>query len=262
MISPLAHVDPAARLGANVTVMPFAYIEADVEIGDNTVIYPYVSIMSGTRIGSDCKIFQQAIIGADPQDFRWKGQKTYCHIGNHVTLRESVLINRSIYEGKATTVGDYTFIMAKSHLGHDACVEEKCVLGNGAIVAGNTHVGRCTIMSSGSMLHEGCSIGEWVLIKGGCRIGSNVPPFVIMAHNPASYFGVNAFIMHRKDHFSSEEIDDAAKAYRHIYQSGTSVFNALKRIEVDVQPGRVRDSIVNFIEGVNLKIAAVPHELE
>ncbi len=262
MISPLAHVDPAARLGANVTVMPFAYIEADVEIGDNTVIYPYVSIMSGTRIGSDCKIYQQAIIGADPQDFRWKGQKTYCRIGNHVTLRESVLINRSIYEGKATTVGDHTFIMAKSHLGHDAAVAEKCVLGNGVIIAGNTRVGRCTIMSSGAMLHEGCAIGEWVLIKGGCRIGSNVPPFVIMAHNPASYFGVNAFIMHRKDEFSSDEIDDAAKAYRHIYQSGTSVFNALRRIDVDVQPGRVRDAIVRFIEGVDLKIAAIPHELE
>ena len=35
MISPLAYVDPAAKIGKNVTVQPFAYIEADVEIGDD-----------------------------------------------------------------------------------------------------------------------------------------------------------------------------------------------------------------------------------
>ena len=34
MISPLAHVDPTAKLGENVTIHPFAYIDQDVEIGD------------------------------------------------------------------------------------------------------------------------------------------------------------------------------------------------------------------------------------
>ena len=35
MISKLAHVDPSAKLGENVTVHAFAYIDANVEIGDN-----------------------------------------------------------------------------------------------------------------------------------------------------------------------------------------------------------------------------------
>ena len=47
MISPLAYVDPSAKLGNNVTVHPFAYIDKNVEIGDNNVIMPYVSLMSG-----------------------------------------------------------------------------------------------------------------------------------------------------------------------------------------------------------------------
>ena len=38
MISPLAYVDPAAKIGSNVTIKPFAYIEGDVEIGDNCLI--------------------------------------------------------------------------------------------------------------------------------------------------------------------------------------------------------------------------------
>ncbi|MDE6488951.1 MAG: acyl-ACP--UDP-N-acetylglucosamine O-acyltransferase, partial [Paramuribaculum sp.] len=74
MISPLAHVDPAAKIGNNVTIHPFAFIDADVVIGDDCEIFPYVSIVRGTRLGKNNKIYQGSIIGADPQDFRWKGE--------------------------------------------------------------------------------------------------------------------------------------------------------------------------------------------
>ena len=51
MISPLAYVDPEAKLGKNVTVLPFAYIEKNVEIGDDCVIMSYASILQGTKMG-------------------------------------------------------------------------------------------------------------------------------------------------------------------------------------------------------------------
>ena len=51
MISPLAYVDPEAKLGKNVTVLPFAYIEKDVEIGDDCTIMSYASILKGTKMG-------------------------------------------------------------------------------------------------------------------------------------------------------------------------------------------------------------------
>ena len=49
MISPLAFVDPAAKLGKNVTVQPFAYIEGDVEIGDDCIIMSCARILDATR---------------------------------------------------------------------------------------------------------------------------------------------------------------------------------------------------------------------
>lgn len=100
-----------------------------------------------------------------------------------------------------------------------------------------------------------------MLIKGGCRITGNVPPFCIMAHNPTSYFGVNATIL-RKQGMDEERIDDIAKCYRHIYQTGTSVFNAMRRIEADVEDTPERDNILSFINSVNLRIVAVPRDLE
>ena len=58
MISPLAYVDPEAKLGKNVTVLPFAYIEKNVEIGDDCVIMSYASILQGTKMGKGNKIHQ------------------------------------------------------------------------------------------------------------------------------------------------------------------------------------------------------------
>lgn len=70
MISKLAHVDPSAKIGQNVTVHAFAYIDKDVEIGDGCEIMPYASVLRGTRMGKNNKVYQGAVIGADPQDFR------------------------------------------------------------------------------------------------------------------------------------------------------------------------------------------------
>jgi len=260
MISPLAHVDPAAKIGANVTVHPFAYIDADVVIGDECEIMPYASIMRGTRLGKNNKVYQNTVIGADPQDFRWHDRPSFCTIGNNNVIRENVIINRGFNSDRGTVIGDDSFIMATSHIGHDSIIEGKCVLGNNVVIAGEAHVGSCCILSSSVILHENSRVGDWVLIKGGCRISGNVPPFVIMAHNPASYFGVNAVIL-RKSGYTDEQIDDIAKAYRHVYQSNTSVFNAMKRIETDLEPTPSRDAILNFIKESKLRLVAIPRDL-
>ena len=256
MISPLAYVDPAAKLGENVTVHPFAYIDANVEIGDNCEIMPYASIMKGTRMGNDCKVYQGAIVSADPQDFRWKGGETYCYIGNEVVIRENVIINRGIYDHSGTRIGDKCFIMAEAHIGHDTHVVGRNVLGNGATVAGDAVIGEGSIISSNAIVNEKVNMGRYALLKGGTRVSSNVPPFVIIAHNPASYYGVNAVVMRKGGNLSEEEIDVAAKAYRHIYQCSTTVFNAIKRIEADIEPGNVRDEILSFIRDNCMKIVA------
>lgn len=247
MISPLAHIDPSAVLGKNVTVYPFAFIDADTIIGDNCVIMPYVSIMKGARIGANCKFYQGSIISADPQDFRWKGQESFCYIGDNNVIRENVIINRGITSEGGTRIDNNCFVMAECHIGHDSHIHDYCVLGNGVTIAGDVDVQHGTILSSNVILHEKVNVGQLTLVKGGCRISSNVPPFTIIAHNPATYYGVNAVILSKHAGYTADQIDDIAKAYRHIYQSSTSLFNALRRIESDIDPGQVRDEILNFV---------------
>ena len=247
MVSPLAYVDPTAKLGNNVTVHPFAFIDKNVEIGDNCEILPYASIMSGARLGSNNKIYQGAIISADPQDFRWKGEDTFCYIGDNNTIREHVIINRGIAAEGGTRIESNCWIMADTHIGHDSHIKSYNVVGNGVKIAGNVTTERGVILSSNVILHEGVNVGALTLIKGGCRISSNVPPFIIIAHNPATYYGINSYILQKHAKYTPQLIDDIAKAYRHIYQSSSSLFNALVRIETDIDSSEARDEILEFI---------------
>lgn len=262
MISPLAHVDPAAKIGNDVTIHPFAFVDADTVIGDGSVIMPYASVMRGSVIGANVKIYQGAIVGADPQDFRWKGEPSSCFIGDNTVIREHVIINRGIYTSGGTSVGPDSFVMANSHIGHDTVITGKCVIGNSVSIAGHVEIDESTILSSGVIVHEKSKIGKFALIKGGTRISGNVPPFVIMAHNPAGYYGVNAIVMQKHAGYTDEQIQDISKAYRHIYRTSTSVFNALQRIENDIEPSEVRTQIVNFIRSNDLRLAGRNFDLD
>lgn len=255
MISPLAYVDSSAKIGADVTIHPFAYVDADTVIGDGCEIMPYASIIHGTTLGKNVRVYQGAIVGADPQDFRWKGQKSYCTVGDNTVIREHVIINRGIDSEGGTSIGADSFVFADSHVGHDSHIADKCVIGNSVNIAGNVEIDTGTILSSGVVIHERSRLGKYVLVKGGTRISSNVPPYTIMAHNPVTYYGVNAIVMRRHAGFTEEQIDDIAKAYRHIYQCSTSVFNALRRIETDIADTPVRAEILRFVRENDMKLA-------
>ena len=58
-------------------------------------------------------------------------------------------------------------------------------------------------------------------------------PYIVAAHNPIAYYGINAYILRKEQKLTEEIIDDIAKAYRQVYQCGTSVENALLRIKGD-----------------------------
>ena len=62
----------------------------------------------------------------------------------------------------------------------------------------------------------------------------------------------------RAERFTEDEIDDIAKAYRHIYQCNVSLFNAVKRIQADIKPSAPRDAILKFISECNNKLIALP----
>ena len=116
MISPLAYIHPEAIIGNNVEIAPFVFIDKNVIIGDNNKIMANSSILYGARIGNGNTIFPGAVISAVPQDLKYNEEETTVEIGDNVTIRECVTINRGTSDRMKTVIGNNCLIMAYCHI--------------------------------------------------------------------------------------------------------------------------------------------------
>lgn len=248
MISPLAYVDPSAKLGANVEVKPFAYIDKDTVIGDNCVIMSHASILEGTQMGNNNIVYQNAVIGATPQDFHFvEGDKTHVVIGNDNRIRENVVIAGSTYKDKATTIGDGNFLMDQVHICHDVIIRNNCIVGIGAIIAGESQLDDCSIQSNGAVIQQHVRVGRYSLVQSGCRVQKDVPPYIILGGNPASYHGVNATIL-KHIGVSERILRHIVNTYRLIYTGNFSLEDAVLKIPEQIPMSSEIDDILAFIK--------------
>ncbi len=247
MISPLAYVHPDAKLGNNVEVKPFAYIEQGTVIGDNCVIMPHASILEGTTMGSNNIIYQNAVIGAKPQDFHFKeGGKTQVIIGNDNRIRENVVIAGSTYEDKATVIGNGNFLMDQVHICHDVKIGNECIIGIGVSIAGECELEDCCIQSSGVIVQQHVRVGRYSLVQSGCRVQKDIPPYVILGGNPAAYHGVNATVLKHVG-LSDRILRHIANTYRLIYTANFSLEDAIIKIPEQIPMSEEIDNILAFI---------------
>jgi acyl-ACP--UDP-N-acetylglucosamine O-acyltransferase len=246
MISPLASINPSAKIGNNVEIMPFAYIEDDVVIGDDCIIYPYASIMAGTRLGNGNKIFQNSVLGAIPQDFKFTGDKTELIIGNNNNIRENVVINRATFKGGQTVIGDENFLMEGVHVSHDTKIGNGCVFGYGTKIAGDCEIHNSVIFSSNVIENPKTRVGKGAMIQSGCRFSKDIPPFIVATHNPIEYGGINSVIL--TNHGIDEKIQKhIANAYRLVFHGQTSVFDATLQIKEQVPMSPEIQEIIDFL---------------
>lgn len=251
MISPLAYVDAGAKIGKNVTVHPFAYIDKNVEIGDNCEILPYASVLSGTRMGSGNKVFQGAVLGAMPQDFAYKGGDTILEIGNDNTFRENVVINRATHPEGCTSIGNGNFLHEGVHVSHDTRICNNSVIGYGSKISGNCLIQDYVIFGGGILVSQGCRVGTWSMVQTGCRFRKDVPPYIIAAKEPIEYYGINAVVL-KQEGFSEKVLKHIANTYRLIYQSNTSIVDALLRIRDQIPMSAEIENIIEFVQGSKL----------
>src|SRR5476649_787139 len=110
-----AIVDPATDLGNEVKVGPYAIIEAGCVIGDHCEVRAHAVICRGTLMGPHNQIGYGTVIGAEPQDYAYKGGPSRVEIGSGNKIREYVTIHRATQEGGATSVGNDNFLMSGVH---------------------------------------------------------------------------------------------------------------------------------------------------
>lgn len=247
MISPLAYIHPEAVIGKGCEIGPFCYIDKNVVIGDNNRLMNSVTILSGSRIGNGNTIFPGAVIGAVPQDLKFKGEETTAEVADNNTIRENVTINRGTAAKGRTVVGSNNLLMEGMHVAHDVFVGNGCIIGNTTKLAGEVVVDDFAIISACVLVHQFCHIGSYVMVGGGTRTGQDVPPFVTAAREPVSYCGLNLVGLRRRG-FKPEIIDNIHNAYRLLYQSGKLRKECLQEIREKVPMSPEIEYILNFVE--------------
>ena len=148
MISPLAYIHPEAVIGEGCEIGPFCYIDKNVVIGKNNHLMNSVTLLSGARIGDGNRIFPGAVIGAIPQDLKFKGEETTAEVGDNNTIRENVTINRGTAAKGKTVVGSNNLLMEGMHVAHDAVVGNGCIIGNTTKIAGEVVIDDFAIISA------------------------------------------------------------------------------------------------------------------
>jgi UDP-N-acetylglucosamine acyltransferase len=236
-----------AIIGKNVHIGNFTTIEDDVVIGDNTWIGNNVNILTGCRIGESCEIHAGAVIAGVPQDLKYKGEYTLLEIGNHNIIREYVTINRGTASKHKTVIGDYNLLMSNVHIGHDCVIGNNCVIGFNVGMAGEVIVGNWVTISGLSAIHQFSNIGDHSMIAGMSRVVKDIPPYILVAHEPLSYVGLNTVGLKRRG-FEIDKIKELKEIYRIIFQEKRNTTLALALIESKFEPSKERDLILDFIK--------------
>lgn len=244
-LQPLAYINPNAKIGPGVRIDPFAVIHANVEIGEGSWIGSNVTIMDGARIGKNVKIFPGAVISAIPQDLKFAGEDTLAVIGDNVTIREFVTVNRGTKDRWKTVVGNNTLLMAYVHIAHDCIVGNNCILANGATLAGHIIVSDYAIIGGLTAVHQFVHVGAHTMISGGSLVRKDVPPYTKAGREPLSYVGVNSVGLRRRG-FSADKIQEIQEIYRYLYLKGHNVSRSIDVIEAELTATPERDEIIDF----------------
>ena len=147
-----SRIAPDVKLGSDVKIHGFVNLYG-CEIGDGSQVGTFVEVQKNAKISKRCKISTHAFIceGVTIED--------ECFIGHHVVFINDRYPKATNADGSLQTDSNWTVIP--------------------------TRVGRRASIGSGAVILCGVTIGESALVGAGSVVTRDVPPFAVVAGNPA-----------------------------------------------------------------------------
>jgi UDP-N-acetylglucosamine acyltransferase len=200
-----------------------------------------------TTLGADNQISVGTVLGTDPLDRSFTGERSYLLIGDRNRIREHYTISRGTEPESTTEIGDDNYIMTSGHIAHNCKIGSGNVICSCALVAGYVEIEDQAFISGGVVIHQYSKIGTLAMIGGNTRVNKDAPPYFLYTDFNITPCGVNSVGLKRAG-FSQEEISRLRQAYRLLFRSGLKLEDALRRIEKEVPSEHVR-RLVAFIRG-------------
>ena len=259
-IASTARVHPEALVGPGVRISEFCVIEADVVIGPRCLLEPYVYVKRWTTMGEGNEISAGTVLGSDPLDKAFTGERSYLRIGHRNKIREHYTISRGTKPESSTMIGDHNYIMTSGHIAHDCTLGNHIVIASCALVSGYVEIEDQAFLSGGVVVHQHSKIGRLAMVGGNTRVNSDLPPYFLYSDFNVAAKGLNLVGLKRAG-FSLEEVNRLKTAYRLLYHSGLKLDEALARIEKEMASEHTRH-LIDFVRrskrGICRESKAVP----
>lgn len=232
-VAATARIHPDAVIGPGVRIGEFCVIESDVEIGAASMLEPYVYVKRWTTLGERNEISAGTVLGTDPLDKNFTGERSYLRIGNGNKIREHYTISRGTAPESVTEIGDGNYIMTTGHIAHNCRLGNNIVVASCALLAGYVDVEDQAFISGGVVVHQFSKIGRLAMIGGNTRVNSDVPPFFLYSGFNVEAKGLNIVGLKRAG-YKASDVAVLKKAYQMLYRSGLKLEDALARIETEI----------------------------
>ena len=244
-----AIVFPHARLGRSVRIGAYAVVGADVELGDGCVLHPHAVVNGPARLGRENILHPFCSVGGDPQDLKYKGERTELVAGDANVFREYVTVSRGTVQGGGVTrLGSHNLFMAYAHIAHDCHIGNHTVFANGATLAGHVIVEDHATLGAFCPVHQFCRIGRYSYVGASTVITQDVPPFSkVVTERETRCFGVNTIGLERRG-FPPERIQQIEQAYRLLLRSKLNTTQALERMRTTLNGSADVEELIHFIE--------------
>lgn len=144
---------------------PLGVVETH-HVGPRTRIWAFAHVLGGARIGADCNICDHTFIENDVV----LGDRVTVKCG--VQLWDGVTLEDDVFVGPNATFTNDKFPRSRHHK-----EVMRAVVRKGASIGANA-----TIL-------PGVTVGEWAVVGAGAIVTRSVPPFAIVAGNPARIMG-------------------------------------------------------------------------
>ena len=229
-VAPTARIDPGARIGPRTMIGEYCVIESDVVIGSHCLLEPYVYVKRWTTMGDHNEVSAGTVLGTDPLDKVFTGERSYLRIGDGNKIREHYTISRGTKPESTTEIGNENYIMTSGHIAHNSKIGDHAVIASCALVAGYVEIEDRAFISGGVVVHQFSKVGRLAMIGGNSRVNTDAPPFFLYSGFDIKPVGLNMVGLKRAD-FGTAEIAALKRAFRILYRSGLRLEQAIAQLE-------------------------------
>lgn len=171
-------------------------------VGDGTRVWAFAHVLQGAVIGRDCNICDHVFI------------ENNVIVGDRVTIKcgvqlwDGLRVQDDVFIGPNATFTNDKFPRSKVY-------QQKCQ---------ETHLEHCCSIGANAVILPGNRVGAYAMVGAGAVVTSNVPPYAIVAGNPARIIGY-AETISREGAPITEPEAGAEQLYREVSVPGVRLYH-------------------------------------